>query len=233
MSRDLAASSCHGQAPWPARVLRVRFAAVPMCGRTALSTNPEDLREIFGLDETPQPRPPLQRPAVAAGCGRARHARRARGERWSSCAGASFPSWADDPKMGHRLSLARIETVATHAGLPRRHPPAPLPRRRRRVLRVEARGQEEQPAVLRPPARTALPSRSPASGTAGSSKDGEVVESCAILTQPSRAPVDGGARPDARRARASGVGAWLDPAADGDVSALLEPRSPELVGRTR
>ena len=46
-----------------------------MCGRTALTASPADLRDAFGLDDVPSTRGALQRAAVAPGRGRARHPR--------------------------------------------------------------------------------------------------------------------------------------------------------------
>src|ERR1700722_15000727 len=78
-----------------------------MCGRTALSASPEDLREAFGLDEAPELPPrynvPPSQPVAVLRAG----ARKIELLRWGL-----VPWWAEDPKVGHRLSLARIETVA-------------------------------------------------------------------------------------------------------------------------
>ena len=82
-----------------------------MCGRTVLEATPDDLREVFGLDRTPelQPRynvPPSQPVAVVrVRCSSPAHARTMDLLRWGL-----VPAWADDLKVGHRLALARVET---------------------------------------------------------------------------------------------------------------------------
>ena len=83
-----------------------------MCGRTSLASDPEDLREIFGLAETPRLAPhynvPPSQPVAVVRAPRPGQGRTLELMRWDL-----VPFWADDPKVGHRLSLARIETVAT------------------------------------------------------------------------------------------------------------------------
>src|SRR5579859_1056775 len=83
-----------------------------MCGRAALTSSPEDLREIFGLDETPEVVPHFNvPPSQPLGC--VRVARDTHRRTLDFLPWGLVPFWADDPKIGHRLSLARIETVAT------------------------------------------------------------------------------------------------------------------------
>jgi putative SOS response-associated peptidase YedK len=180
-----------------------------MCGRTALTASPEDLREMFGLDELPPvvphynvpPSQPLAVVRVLRGGGRKMELLR-----WGL-----VPSWADDVKVGHRLSLARVETVATT-------PAFREALRKRRCLVVvdgfyewQRDGKKaSQPFFLRradgkPFALAGLWDR-------WVSKDGEVVESCAIVTVVLEKPA---------------WDAWLDPGVD-DVSAMLSPHAPDL-----
>ncbi|HLK37571.1 MAG TPA: SOS response-associated peptidase family protein, partial [Polyangiaceae bacterium] len=61
------------------------------------------------------------------------------------------------------------------------------------------------------------------------SKDGEVIESCAILTQPSRPPVEAVHDRMPLVLEPGAWDAWLDPALDVEqIGPLLVPRSPEL-----
>jgi putative SOS response-associated peptidase YedK len=170
-----------------------------MCGRTALTTSPEDLREAFGLAETPQlvPHynvPPSQPVAVVRVL---RHDR----SRPPAAAGARtmdllrwglVPAWAKDIKLGHKLSLARVETAATTPAF------RDALRRRRCLVVVDGFYEWKRSAasarVRSQPFFVFRADRAPFA-LAGLwerwvSSDGEVVESCAILTQPARAPVD-------------------------------------------
>ena len=196
-----------------------------MCGRTALMATPEDLRETFGLAESPPVTahynvPPSQ-PVAAVRVVRGSPARTMEMLRWGL-----VPPWAEDEKNGHKLPLARLETVTTTRAFRDAI-------RRRRCLVVVSGFYEwkrdgkgpSQPYFIRPPRGGVL-------ALAGvwerwKSADGEVVESCAILTQPARPPVD--AIHD-RMPLVLEPGAWdpwLDPGIE-DVAALLVPRQPEL-----
>jgi putative SOS response-associated peptidase YedK len=199
-----------------------------MCGRTALTASPEDLREIFGL--TNEPRFALQphynvtpsQPVAAV-----RVLRGAAGRTMESLRWGLVPFWADDPKVGHKQSLARVETVTT----------APAYRdaiRKRRCLVVvdgffewKRDGKNpSQPFFIHRPDGAPL-------ALAGVwdrwvSRDGEVLESCAILTQPARPPIDAVhdrmplvLPPDA-------WDQWLDPALT-DLSGLLVQRDAPVV----
>src|SRR5258708_25512314 len=82
-----------------------------MCGRTALSASPEDLRETFGLARTPElvahyNIPPSQ-PVSTVRVRRGSSGRLLEPLRWGL-----IPFWAEDAKLGHKLALARVETVA-------------------------------------------------------------------------------------------------------------------------
>src|SRR5579863_10351191 len=83
-----------------------------MCGRTALTAKPEDLREIFGLAEEPRIEPhynvPPSQPVAVVRVLRGGTGRTMELLRWGL-----VPFWAKDPRVGNRLSNARIETVAT------------------------------------------------------------------------------------------------------------------------
>ncbi len=158
-----------------------------MCGRTALTASPAELRETFGLDETPEfaqhynvpPSRPLEVVRVLRGSSR----RKLEALRWGL-----VPAWAKDAKLGNKLALARAETVASTGAFRDAF-------RRNRCLVVvdgfyEWRRQGKAPsspflvrkADLRPFALAGLWSR-------WVSADGEVIESCAIVTQAARPPV--------------------------------------------
>src|SRR4051794_17635833 len=82
-----------------------------MCGRYTLLASPEELRELFGLDEVPDlaPRyniaPSQQVAAVRRVAGQER--RELVPLRWGL-----IPPWADDPAIGNRLINARAKAVA-------------------------------------------------------------------------------------------------------------------------
>jgi len=196
-----------------------------MCGRTALTASPEDLREIFGLDETPNvvPHynvPPSQPQAVV-------RVLRGGGRKMEMLRWGLVPAWADDVKIGNRLSLARVETVATLPAF------REAVRKRRCLVVVDGfyewkrdGKKTSHPFFLRrddhaPFALAGLWDR-------WVSKDGEVVESCAILTQAALPPADAVHDRMPIVLEKEAWDGWLDPGRD-DVSSLLSPRSPDLV----
>ncbi|HEX3771409.1 MAG TPA: SOS response-associated peptidase [Polyangiaceae bacterium] len=213
-----------------------------MCGRAALTASPDDLRDIFGLDEAPDPShlaphynippsQPLGVVRVVRGDGDAG----TRGRTLQTMRWGLVPPWAKDPKIGHKLVLARAETVA-HAGAFRE---AFLQRRclvavdgfyewKRSAVAGTARGgKTSAPYLLRRPdhkpfALAGLWSR-------WVSGDGEVVESCAILTQAARAPVDAIHDRMPVILAPADWDAWLDPALAPDRA--LEALEPLLVPR--
>jgi len=155
-----------------------------MCGRTALTASPEDLVAALGLDEAPlvlprynvTPSQPLD--AVRA----VRGPRRLERLRWGL-----VPAWAKDPKIGGKLALARVETVTTANAF------RDAIRRRRCLIVVDGfyewkrDGKASWPYFAHRPDRRAFT-------LAGLwdrwvSRDGEVVESCAILTRPALDPL--------------------------------------------
>ncbi len=159
-----------------------------MCGRAALTASPAELREVFGLDDTPDIVPhynvPPSRPLEVVRVLRGATSRKLEPLRWGL-----VPPWAKDAKIGNKLTLARAETVA-HTGAFR-----DAFRERRCLVAVDGfyewkRSEKgaSTPFFLRradrkPFALAGLWSR-------WVSSDGEVIESCAILTQAARAPVD-------------------------------------------
>ncbi len=200
-----------------------------MCGRTALIASPEHLREVFGLEEVPAlsprynvpPSMPLEIVRVVLGSKK----RRLEPVRWGL-----VPPWARDPKIGHKLALARTETVATANAF------RDALRKHRCLVPVDGfyewrrQGQSSRwpffvrRADGRPFAMAGLFSR-------WVSRDGEVIESCAILTQPARPPVDAIHDRMPLVLPRDAWDRWLDPELTelDDVSQLLAPRSPELV----
>jgi putative SOS response-associated peptidase YedK len=206
-----------------------------MCGRTALTTSPEDLREAFGLDEVPALTPhynvpPSQPLAVVRVLRRDPH-RKMDLLRWGL-----VPRWAKDTKLGHKLVLARLETASTT--------PAYRDALRRRRCLVVVDGFFEWKRAASAPRQRAAKSQ-PFFVHRGDGKpfalagvwerwisnDGEVVESCAILTQPSRPPVEAIHDRMPLVLEKEAWDRWLDPAlVDADALApLLAPTSPELV----
>ncbi len=188
-----------------------------MCGRAALTASPEDLRDVFGLDDVPDLRPryniaPSRPVAVVRTHGTLELLR------WGL-----IPFWAKDPKIGHKLALARVETAATT-------PAFRGAMRHRRCLVVvsgfyewqHAGNRDRQPFFARRPDEKPF-------ALAGVwdrwvSPEGEVVESCAILTQAARPPLDAiHARMPIVLERGTWE-RWLDARASNDVGALLAPR---------
>jgi putative SOS response-associated peptidase YedK len=197
-----------------------------MCGRTALTTSPSDLREAFGLAETPVLAPhynvPPSQPVAVVRVMRGKLGRHMELLQWGL-----VPFWAHDAKIGHKQSLARIETVAT----------APAFReaiRKRRCLVVvdgfyewKREGKKaSHPFLLRRP--DGAPFALAGVWEKWVSKDGEVLESCAIITQPSRPPVDAIHDRMPLVLERDTWDRWLDPEIT-DPSRMLAPRSPELV----
>jgi putative SOS response-associated peptidase YedK len=200
-----------------------------MCGRTALTATAEDLRDALGLDETPAlvPRynvPPSDRVAVLRGLAGS-PGRKIELVRWGL-----VPAWARDTKIGHKLALARGESIAAT-------PAFREAIRRRRCLVIVDGFFEWQRGARRPsqPFFVRRPDRAPFALAAvwerWFGKDGEVLDSCAIITQPARAPVDAihdrmplVLEPDA-------WDQWLDPApmSVDALAPLLQPRTPSLV----
>src|SRR5579872_4228414 len=95
-----------------------------MCGRAALTASPEDLREAFGLEHAPElsphtPASPARPrynipPSQPLGVVRvARIGETAGGRAFDWLRWGLVPFWADDPKVAHKLALARVETVLT------------------------------------------------------------------------------------------------------------------------
>jgi putative SOS response-associated peptidase YedK len=208
-----------------------------MCGRTVLATSPDDLRAVFGLDEVPEVPPRYNvTPSQPVGVVRVLRGSTSRTLEWLRW--GLVPAWADDPKVGHKLSLARAESVAT----------APAFRdafRGRRCLVVvdgfyewkreggagamPRRGARSpsQPFVVRRP--DSSPFALAGVWDRWTSRDGEVVESCAILTRPARPPLDEvhGRMPVVLPPEA--WDAWLDPRAD--PVACLDADGGALVAR--
>ncbi len=217
-----------------------------MCGRAVLTASGDDLREVFGLDETPEVTPhynvPPSQPLHVV-----RHARGTRRRRMDPLRWGLVPLWAKDEKIGHRLTLARVETVLTTPAF------RDAVRRRRCLVAVDGFFEWHRPGE--PAAGSSGPSPGGKSkkrvpgrpffvrradrrvfALAGVwerwvSRDGEVVESCAILTQPAeralaaihdRMPVV---------LEPAEWDAWLDRdlTDDATLAGLLATRTPELV----
>jgi putative SOS response-associated peptidase YedK len=119
-----------------------------MCGRATLSSPPDDLAEVFGLDEVPLLTPhynlaPSQDIAIIRTLP-GRTGRRIELLRWGL-----VPWWADDPKVGYKTINARSETVMSA-------PAFREPIRQRRCLVVvdgfyewKREGRRKQPFLIR------------------------------------------------------------------------------------
>ena len=197
-----------------------------MCGRTALTAKPEDLREIFGLTEEPRIVPhynvtPSQPLAVV------RVVRGATGRTLESLRWGLVPFWADDPKMGHKLALARVETVATSPAF------RDAVRKHRCLVVVDGfyewkrdgNGKTSQPFLIRE--GNGHPFALGGVWSTCTTKDGEVVDSVAILTCPPRPPVDTIHDRMPLVIPRDGYTRWLRP--DADVVDLLTPSESDLV----
>jgi putative SOS response-associated peptidase YedK len=140
-----------------------------------------------------------------------------------------IPAWAKDRKLGHKLALARVETAATTPAF------RDALRRRRCLVVVDGFFEwkrsdgKSQPFFVR--RGDGAPFALAGVWERWVSGDGEVVESCAILTQPARPPVDAVHDRMPLVIEREAWDRWLDPAltdATG-IEPMLEPRSPLLV----
>lgn len=199
-----------------------------MCGRAALTANPDDLREAFGLDELPPVSPHYNVPPsqpLAVLRTRAQGRRAIELLRWGL-----VPRWARDAKPSHKLALARSENIMASSAF------RDAVRRRRCLVIIDGFFEwRREPSGHKTPFFVRRPGGEPFT-LAGvwerwASRDGEVIESCAIVTQPSRPPVA------AIHDRMPVVlerdewDRWLDPASGEDqaLQAMLEPHEPLLV----
>jgi putative SOS response-associated peptidase YedK len=202
-----------------------------MCGRAALTASPDDLREVFGLDEAPELVPhynlPPSSPLEVLRVVRGSQARKLEEMRWGL-----VPTWAKDPKIGHRLSLARVETVASTPAF------RDAFRWRRCLVAVDGYYEWRRAAGKKGPSTPFFvhrPDRKPFA-LAGlwsrwTSPEGEVVESCAIVTEPARPPVEAIHDRMPLVLEHDAWAAWLDPAVTdpGALAPLLAPRDHDLV----
>jgi putative SOS response-associated peptidase YedK len=226
-----------------------------MCGRTALTASPEDLRDAFGLDETPEVTPhynlPPSSPLEVVRVVRGASGRKLEELRWGL-----VPTWAKDPKIGHRLALARVETAATTAAF------RDAFRWRRCLVAVDgffewrregnagasagmgagagagAGGGSRRTGKHKGPSTPFFIRRSDRKPFALAglwsrwvSPDGEVVASCAIVTQAARPPVDAIHDRMPLVLEPDTWDRWLDPAITeaGALAAVLAPRDHQLV----
>lgn len=202
-----------------------------MCGRTALTASPADLREAFGLDDTPNLGelgghynvPPSSPVAVV-------RARSTGGRKLEALRWGLVPPWAKDAKIGHKLALARAETVATTGAF------RDAFRARRCLVAVDGfyewRRQGKSASTpffirradRRPFALAGLWSR-------WVSPDGEVLESCAIITRAARPPVEAIHDRMPLVLEPEAWDRWLDPGLSdtGELEPFLASRGPDLV----
>ena len=200
-----------------------------MCGRTALTAEAEDLRRAIGLDALPAlvPRynvPPSQPVALlreTAGTQK----RRIDLVRWGL-----VPAWAKTAKGSHKLALARAETIVNAPAY------RDAVRKRRGLVIVDGffewrrdGTRPSQPFFVRRADHRAFALAGVWERWIGN--DGEVVESCAIITQPARPPVDAIHDRMPLVLERDAWDRWLDPRSM-DVAALaqlLHPHAPALI----
>lgn len=199
-----------------------------MCGRTALTASPEELREIFGLTELPVITPrynvaPSQFLQVVRGVDDGA-ARALEAMRWGL-----VPAWAKDPKIAHKLTLVRVESVTSRPAF------RDAVRRRRCLVAVDAFYEWKRDGGLAHPFVVRRPDGKPFALAAiwerWVSQEGEIVDSCAIITQPARPPVDAAHERMPLVLHRDEWAAWLDPAAVTveTIAPLLRPRTPALI----
>jgi putative SOS response-associated peptidase YedK len=213
--------------------LRSGAVTKPMCGRTALTATPDDLRDALALSEVPAFGPrynvPPSRPVAVLRAGAGAAGRRLELLRWGL-----VPPWAErsraQRKGGDGMALARSETILTTPAF------RDAVRRRRCLIIVDGffewqrdGKRPSQPFFVRRADRA--PFALAGVWARAVSADGEVVESCAIVTQAARPPADAVhgrmplvLEPDAWER-------WLDTALTGEgaIASMLEPRAPALV----
>lgn len=156
-----------------------------MCGRTSLKATPAEIAEIFGLDDVPALTPrfniaPTQ-PMPVVLLGRESHARELHEVRFGL-----VPFWEREAK-GARYLNARVETVATA------RPFAESLKKRRCLVVVDGFYEWKKEGKLRLPYRVHFEGDQPFA-LAGvwdrwKSKEGDVVESCAIITGPAQGAI--------------------------------------------
>lgn len=200
-----------------------------MCGRTALTAKPEDLQAALGLDEPPVivPRynvPPSQ-PVAVVRKPRSSTKRAIELLRWGL-----VPSWAKDARIGHKLGLARSENVTTT--------PAFRDAIRWRRCLVIIDGFFEWQREGKHPSQPFFVRRADHAPFALAgiwerwvAPDGEIVESCAIITQPARPPVEAIHDRMPIVLERDAWDRWLDPEVTQTdaLAPMLKPHEPALV----
>jgi putative SOS response-associated peptidase YedK len=200
-----------------------------MCGRTALTVSPEDLREALGLSELPALMPhynvPPSRPVAVL-----REPAGSRGRRLDLLRWGLVPPWAESTRTAQKLALARAESIATASAF------REAVRNRRCLVIVD--GFFEWQRMGKGPSQPFFVRRFDRAPFALAgvwerwvARDGEVVESCAIITQPSRPPVDVVHDRMPLVFEREDWDRWLDlaPMSADALALLLEPRAPPLV----
>ena len=163
-----------------------------MCGRATLTTHEDEIARMFGLD--PAATPPLEAryniaPTQPIAAVRSAARGSVRGAAQGAVRGRSLtllrwglvPYWAKDPRIGVQCINARRETLATKS-----HFKEPF-RARRCLVVADGFYEWQQQNKTKRPHHIHLPSKEPFA-FAGIwdrwvSNDGEVIESCAIVTR--------------------------------------------------
>ncbi|MDP9001791.1 MAG: SOS response-associated peptidase [Myxococcota bacterium] len=198
-----------------------------MCGRTALTASPDELRHALGLRERPVLVPhynvPPSRPVAVVRS--SSPDRRIELLRWGL-----VPPWAESPKIADRLALARAESISDTRAF------REAVQKRRCLVIVDgffewqrAGRRASQPFFVQridqaPFALAGIWER-------WAARDGEIVESCAIITQAARPPVDAIHDRMPVVLERDAWDRWVDPApmAPDAIARLLEPQTPALV----
>ena len=200
-----------------------------MCGRTALTATPQDLRDVFGLEQTPLVEPhfnvPPSRPVAVV-----RRKLGAPGRTLDWMPWGLVPCWAKDRTIASKLALARAESVTTsHAFRNAIH-------ERRCLVVVDGFYEWRREGKHSPqPFFVRLAGRAPFA-LAGLWErwiggDGEILETCAIITQASRPPLSAIHDRMPLILERDDWDRWLDPSVvqTDAVVGLLAARSPALV----
>jgi hypothetical protein len=137
------------------------------------------------------------------------------------------PSWAKDAKGAARLINARSETADQQAGLPVGVRPAPVPRARRRLLRVAARRARPSSRGSSPPA-TARRSRWPGCTRCGPARTASG-SGRAPSSRPTPPTSSAHPRPDAAARAARDWGRVARPGGRGPGQDLLVPATPGVL----
>jgi putative SOS response-associated peptidase YedK len=191
-----------------------------MCGRATMSASPDELAELFHLTELPLVEPryniaPTEPMAVIRTPGRLELLRF-----------GLIPPWATDPREGTRFINARAETVA-------KQPAFRDAFRHRRCLVVvsgfyewQVRGKKKQPFFVH--REDGKPFALAGLWATWRSRDGQVVDSCSVITRVPSAMLAGVHDRMPVVLAPSDYDRWIDPGTS-DAASFLEGHAEQLV----